>query len=215
MSATFLIEARISFSEVPARFTSSTPSCTWPELLVIRSLMSLAACEERCARLRTSEATTAKPRPASPARAASTAALSASRLVCRAISSITPMMSEILREDSSIRDIALDRFARPPRRHDRRPRGCRPRTGWPAGRSRRSSSPSRRSPPSTRRSPPGSRPAPRCAATGRWCWSRSRRRRSTTSRADVTIAPMVSCNCAIAALKSSLHLLVLVGELRR
>ena len=64
--------------------------------------MSLAACEERCARLRTSEATTAKPRPASPARAASTAALSASRLVCRAISSITPMMSEILREDSSI-----------------------------------------------------------------------------------------------------------------
>ncbi len=73
--------------------------------------MSLAACEERCARLRTSDATTAKPRPASPARAASTAALSASRLVCRAISSITPMMSEILRDDSSIRAIAVDRIA--------------------------------------------------------------------------------------------------------
>src|ERR1019366_7844159 len=71
-----------------------------------RSLISLAACEERCARLRTSEATTAKPRPASPARAASTAALSASRLVWPAISSITPMMSAILPEDSSIRDIA-------------------------------------------------------------------------------------------------------------
>ena len=120
MSATFLIEARISLSEVPARLTSSTPSCTWPELLMIRSLMSLAACEERCARLRTSEATTAKPRPASPARAASTAALSASRLVCRAISSITPMMSEILREDSSIRDIALTASATtsPPRSAD-------------------------------------------------------------------------------------------------
>ena len=72
----------------------------------MRSLMSLAACEERCARLRTSEATTAKPRPASPARAASTAALSARRLVWRAISSMTLMMSEILREDSSIRAIA-------------------------------------------------------------------------------------------------------------
>ena len=94
--------------------------------------MSLAACEERCARLRTSEATTAKPRPASPARAASTAALSASRLVWRAISSITPMMSEILREDSSIRAIALDRLATtsPPRSATSRvPR----RTDWPAG----------------------------------------------------------------------------------
>src|SRR5882757_2471086 len=83
----------------------------------MRSLMSFAACDERCARLRTSDATTAKPRPASPARAASTAALSASRLVCRAISSITLMMSEILREDSSIRAIALTALATtwPPR----------------------------------------------------------------------------------------------------
>ena len=79
--------------------------------------MSFAACEERCARLRTSDATTAKPRPASPARAASTAALSASRLVCRAISSITLMMSEIFRDDSSISDIALTACATtaPPR----------------------------------------------------------------------------------------------------
>ena len=88
------------------RLTRSTPSLTCVEDDVIRSLMSFAACEERCARLRTSDATTAKPRPASPARAASTAALSASRLVCRAISSMTPMMSAILREDSSIRAIA-------------------------------------------------------------------------------------------------------------
>ena len=117
ISATFLIESTISVSAVPARLTSSTPSLTWPLLLVIRSLMSLAACAERCARLRTSEATTAKPRPASPARAASTAALSASRLVWRAISSITPMMSEILRDESSILAIASTALATtwPPR----------------------------------------------------------------------------------------------------
>ena len=50
-----------------------------------------SATAERCARLRTSVATTAKPRPASPARAASIAALSASRLVCFATSSIRPV----------------------------------------------------------------------------------------------------------------------------
>ena len=55
--------------------------------------MSLAAALERWARVRTSEATTAKPLPASPARAASTAALSASRLVWNAISSMTEVMS--------------------------------------------------------------------------------------------------------------------------
>ena len=43
-------------------------------------------------RSRTSSATTAKPRPASPARAASMAALSASRLVCLEIPSISPSM---------------------------------------------------------------------------------------------------------------------------
>jgi hypothetical protein len=46
----------------------------------------------RRARPRTSSATTAKPRPASPARAASMAALSASRLVCSATERITVMM---------------------------------------------------------------------------------------------------------------------------
>ncbi len=117
ISATFLIDSTISLSAVPALLTRSTPSFTWLLLLVIRSLMSFAACDERCARLRTSDATTAKPRPASPARAASTAAFSASKLVCRAISSITVMMSDILREDSSIRAMASTALATtcPPR----------------------------------------------------------------------------------------------------
>ncbi|MNP70424.1 hypothetical protein D3C76_1666570 [compost metagenome] len=43
----------------------------------------------RCARERTSSATTAKPRPCSPARAASIAALSANRLVCSAMDVMT------------------------------------------------------------------------------------------------------------------------------
>ena len=64
--------------------------------------MSLAACAERWARLRTSSATTAKPMPASPARAASTAALSARMLVWKAISSIVLMILEILPLDESI-----------------------------------------------------------------------------------------------------------------
>ena len=49
----------------------------------------------RSASFRTSPATTAKPLPASPARAASMAALSASRLVCLAISSMKPMRPTI------------------------------------------------------------------------------------------------------------------------
>ena len=66
--------------------------------------------------MRTSEATTAKPRPSSPARAASTAALTASRLVWKAISSIVEMMSAIFAEAvliSSMAAIALATTALP------------------------------------------------------------------------------------------------------
>ena len=54
--------------------------------------MSFAACADRCARFRTSSATTANPMPASPARAASTAAFNARMLVWNAISSIVLMI---------------------------------------------------------------------------------------------------------------------------
>ncbi|MNF06099.1 hypothetical protein D3C80_2059780 [compost metagenome] len=53
----------------------------------------------RVERVRTSSATTAKPRPCSPARAASMAAFSASRLVCSAMPWISPMTLPI-RSDS-------------------------------------------------------------------------------------------------------------------
>jgi hypothetical protein len=55
---------------------------------------------------RGSDATTAKPLPASPARAASTPAFRASRLVWKAISSMTPMIWVIWRDEASISPMA-------------------------------------------------------------------------------------------------------------
>src|SRR5471030_508615 len=86
----------------PARSTSAEPAPTCPTESSIRALISLAAAAERWARLRTSEATTAKPRPCSPARAASTAAFSARMLVWKEMPSITPMMSTIFLDDALI-----------------------------------------------------------------------------------------------------------------
>ena len=62
------------------------------------SPISLAASTDRSASFLTSSATTANPRPASPARAASMAAFRASRFVWSAISSITSRMRPISRE---------------------------------------------------------------------------------------------------------------------
>ncbi|MNN11562.1 hypothetical protein D3C81_1245250 [compost metagenome] len=91
----------------------SRTCCTEPP---ISPAISLAAAEERCARLRTSAATTAKPRPCSPARAASTAALSARILVWKAMLSITPVISATCDDDREMVSMVCttSRTARPP-----------------------------------------------------------------------------------------------------
>ncbi|CZZ99733.1 Uncharacterised protein [Bordetella trematum] len=83
----------------------------------IKPLISLAACALRWASERTSPATTAKPLPCSPARAASTAAFSARMLVWNAIPSITDTISEILRELAEMPSMVLTTSdtATPPR----------------------------------------------------------------------------------------------------
>ncbi len=102
MSVTRCTEDTISLMVCPALRTSTEPSATWLTEVSISPLISLAAPAERWARVRTSLATTAKPRPCSPARAASTAALSAKMLVWKAMPSMTEMMSAILFEDASM-----------------------------------------------------------------------------------------------------------------
>jgi hypothetical protein len=86
----------------PACPTRAVPAPTFATESSISALISFAAAAERCARLRTSPATTANPRPCSPARAASTAAFSARMFVWNAMPSMTEMMSTILRDDSWI-----------------------------------------------------------------------------------------------------------------
>jgi hypothetical protein len=84
---------RISAIVAPACTTSRLPPSTRSTLSEISAAISLAASALRWASERTSLATTAKPRPCSPARAASTAAFSARMLVWKAMPSMTPMIS--------------------------------------------------------------------------------------------------------------------------
>ncbi|MNT79609.1 hypothetical protein D3C72_2189620 [compost metagenome] len=81
MSVTRCTLSTISVMVAPALPTSCVPDSTFSTDAPISALISLAASALRPARLRTSLATTAKPRPCSPARAASTAAFSARMLV--------------------------------------------------------------------------------------------------------------------------------------
>ena len=93
-----------------ASATSLLPTVTSLADCSISTLTSDEALAADWARRRTSTATTAKPLPASPARAASTEAFSARRLVWKAMSSISPMMLEILDDDV---DDPLHRLVRP------------------------------------------------------------------------------------------------------
>ena len=102
MSVTRVTALTILFIVSPALSTSTEPVSTRETESSMRALISFAAWALRLARLRTSPATTAKPRPCSPARAASTAAFSARILVWKAIPSITLIMSAIFFELSAI-----------------------------------------------------------------------------------------------------------------
>src|SRR5436190_2864860 len=105
ISVTRLTDATISWNVWPDWFTRDEPAFTFCTESWINALISLAAAADRCARLRTSAATTANPRPCSPARAASTAAFRARRLVWNAISSMTEMISAIRSDDRVISSI--------------------------------------------------------------------------------------------------------------
>ena len=128
-------------------------------LCSISPLISAEACAADCASRRTSTATTAKPLPASPARAASTEALSARRLVWNAMSSISPMMLEILRRRGGD---PLHRVVREPHHLAALGRRLRHRLRLEArlrGAARRCRPPSRSTARSRSRSPRWSRPA--------------------------------------------------------
>ena len=107
----------ISSIVAPASATRPEPCSTRSTLVPISVLISLAASALRPASARTSDATTAKPLPCSPARAASTAALSARMLVWNAIPSMVPMMSAMRRLLSSMPRIVSTKRATtaPPR----------------------------------------------------------------------------------------------------
>ena len=97
----------------PTEAVSSTAPLVASWMAATCSAISSVAREVWLASAFTSEATTAKPRPASPARAASIVALSASRLVCEAISEISPTTEPIRSAAScSERMVTLDRAAK-------------------------------------------------------------------------------------------------------
>ncbi|MNV57563.1 hypothetical protein D3C71_1499020 [compost metagenome] len=107
MALTSCTEPTISAMVRPASSASFPPADAFCTEAPIRLEISRAAWAERWASPRTSVATTAKPRPCSPARAASTAALSARILVWNAMESMTPVMSAMRAEPSLISRMVL------------------------------------------------------------------------------------------------------------
>jgi hypothetical protein len=172
------------------------PASTCCTLPPISPLISRAAEALRCARLRTSVATTAKPRPCSPARAASTAAFSARMLVWKAMPSMVPMISAICADERADAVHGLHHFG-----HDlaalggrfgvalRRARGLVDAGGGAVGRWPSSA-------PSKRPDSAGWPPPARCGWTGpssRWRFRHWTARSAGLARARATMPRSESC----------------------
>ena len=103
VSFTFSDALRISSTAVREPSAIPTPSVTLRTLSRMSDAISFEEEAHRSASLLTSSATTAKPRPCSPARAASMEALRASRLVWSAMSEITLTIPPIFSELAAMR----------------------------------------------------------------------------------------------------------------
>jgi len=97
MRVTLSAASRMPAMVWPASPTCRTPARTRAPDSSMSCRISRAAWALRCASVRTSPATTAKPLPCAPARAASTPALSARMLVWKAMLSTTPTISPMRR----------------------------------------------------------------------------------------------------------------------
>ena len=95
-----ITRSRVFFRVADTSLTIRLPRPVACTEFSIRPLVALAASSDLEARLRTSSATTAKPLPAEPARAASTAAFRARMLVWKAISSMVAIIFSICWEAS-------------------------------------------------------------------------------------------------------------------
>gem|GEM_PF-3054110 len=108
-----LLGSNLALTRTYLRFASLTLCiytalfCIFICMFLMMAVICLVASTLRSASLRTSFATTENPRPCSPARTASIAALSANKLVWEEISSITLIISPIFSESSSSSFILL------------------------------------------------------------------------------------------------------------
>ncbi|MNY42444.1 hypothetical protein D3C86_1773330 [compost metagenome] len=107
MVVTSVTARRMASIVVPVSSTIFAPRSTRETESAISPSISFAASALRLARFRTSPATTANPRPCSPARAASTAAFSARIFVWKAMPLMTEVISAIFFELAEIPDMVV------------------------------------------------------------------------------------------------------------